>query len=187
MESLTATKREQTRKKVDTLRKTGFVPGVLYGPKVEATSVQVDAKEFQKVYEEAGESSLVNLRVEGKEMPVLIHEVQKHPLSEAVLHVDFYQPDLTKKVEITVPLAFEGEALAVSELGGTLIHNIQEVEVKALPQDLPHEIKVYVERLATFEDRILVKDLVLRGVKTRDGEEPQPKTLCPLLLGLRSL
>ena len=100
------------------------------------------------------------METEGKEFPVLIYEVQRDPLSQDVLHVDFYQPDLTKEVEITVSLVFEGEAPGVAELGGTLLHTMQEVEVRALPQNLPHEIVVNVESLATFEDRILVKDLL---------------------------
>jgi len=160
MLSITATKREETRKKVEALRKKGFIPSVLYGPKIESSSLQISSKEFEKIYKEAGESTLINLETEGKEFPVLIYGVQRDPLSEKTLHVDFYQPDLTKEVEVEVPLVFEGEAPAVAELGGTLLHTIQEVEVKALPQNLPHEIKVNVESLSTFEDRILIKDLL---------------------------
>ncbi|MCH7605098.1 50S ribosomal protein L25 [Patescibacteria group bacterium] len=169
MLSITATKREpanRRRKKVEALRKKGFIPSVLYGPKIESSSLQVISKEFEKIYKEAGESTLINLETEGKEVPVLIYEVQRDPLSGETLHVDFYQPDLTKEVEVEIPLVFEGEAPAVAELGGTLIHTIQEVEVRALPQNLPHEIKINVESLNTFEDRILIKDLL----ETKDVE-----------------
>ena len=163
MLSLTSQKRE-TKENLKALRDQGMIPGVFYGPKVESQTLQVNGKQFQQVYKEAGESTLINLAVEGeKESPVLIHEVQLDPLSFEVLHVDFYQPDLEKEVEITVPLVFEGEAPAVHELGGTLIRNIQEVDVKALPQNLPHEIVVNVSSLLTFEDRVLVKDIIRNG------------------------
>ena len=163
MLSLTSHKRE-TKGNLNALRDQGMIPGVFYGPKVESQTLQIDEKQFYQIYKEAGESTLINLAVEGeKDSPVLIHEVQRDPLSSQVLHVDFYQPDLEKEVEITVPLVFEGEAPAVDSLGGTLIRNIQEVSVKALPQNLPHEIVVNVDSLATFEDRVLVKDIIRNG------------------------
>ncbi len=153
-------------KKLKDLRDKGIMPGVLYGPKVKPVSVEVDLKDFKKVYEEAGESSLISLKVDGKEFLVLIHEMQKDSVSGEFIHVDFYQPILTEEVEATVPLVFEGEAPAVGDLGGTLVKGFQEVEVKALPQNLPHEIKVNVEGLKTFEDEITIKDLkTAEGVK----------------------
>jgi large subunit ribosomal protein L25 len=153
----------QTRNKAEKLalvRGKGLVPGVLYGPKTKNQTVQVDAKEFEKAYKQAGESSLVNLKSQEGVSPVLIREVQKDPLRGRVIHVDFYQPALDEAIEVPVSLAFEGEAPAVKDLGGTLLRNIQEVEVKALPQNLPHEIAVDISVLGTFEDKILVKDLV---------------------------
>jgi len=154
--SLTRDKKE----KLTGLRQEGFIPGVLYGPKTESAIVKVDEKEFQKVYKEAGESSLVNLESQEGTSPVLIREVQREPLRGKFIHVDFYQPPLDEAIEVMVPLVFEGEAPAVKELGGTLLRNIQEVEVKALPQNLPHEIVVDVSTLAAFEDKILIKNLV---------------------------
>ena len=145
---------------VGAIRKEGFVPGVLYGPKTESQIVKVDEKEFQKAYDEAGESSLLNLKSQDKALPVLIREIQKDPLRGKVIHVDFYQPPLDEEIQVAVPLVFEGEAPAVKDLGGTLLRNIQEVEVKALPQNLPHEISIDISALVTFEDKILIKDLV---------------------------
>jgi large subunit ribosomal protein L25 len=156
MVSITAHKRTE---RPELLRGKGMIPGVLYGPKIDSSSLEVNEKVFHKIYAEAGESSLLDLEFEGEKIPVLIHEVQLDPLTSKSIHVDFYQPDLTKEVEVQVPLIFEGEAPAVEELGGTLIHSIQEVDVKALPQNLPHEIKVDVTVLRTFEDRIDVSDL----------------------------
>ena len=161
MLKIKAKKRELIGKKIKKLRKQGILPGVLYGPKIKNLPLEINLKDFEKTYKEAGESSLVSLEVEGKEYSALIHQIKRDPLTGQFLHVDFYQPILTEKVEATVPLVFEGESKAVKDLGGTLIREIQEIVVKALPQDLPHEIKVNIEKLETFEDEILVKDLKL--------------------------
>ena len=168
MLTLKAKIREERGKKVKKLRKRGVLPAVLYGPKIKNLSLEMDLKEFENIYKEAGESSLISLEVDSstgseqvKKFPVLIHEVKKDPLTGKPIHIDFYQPILTEEVEATVPIVFEGEAPAVKELGGTLVREISEVEVKALPKNLPHEIKVNVENLKTLEDEILVKDLKL--------------------------
>jgi len=166
MLSLSAKIRKEFGKKVKILRKKGILPGVLYGPKIKSQPLEIDLKRFEKVYEEAGESTLISLEIENKKLPVLIHEVELDPLTGKPIHVDFYQPSLEKEVEVTIPIIFEGEAPAVKDSGGTLVKNIHEVEVRALPQNLPHEIKVNIEKLKTFEDDILVKDLpVSEGVK----------------------
>ncbi len=159
--------REVLGKKVNLLRKKGILPAVLYGPKIKSQPLRVDLKEFKKVFKEAGESSLISLQVPSKDSGqikkslVLVHGVKQDPLSGELIHIDFYQPILTEEVEATVSLVFEGEAPAVKELGGTLVKEIQELTVKALPQNLPHEIKVNVEGLKTFEDEILIKNLEL--------------------------
>lgn len=174
MLSLSAKTRKDLGKKVKALRKKGIIPGVLYGPKIKATALELDEKEFEKVYQEAGESSLITLEVAGKKekYPVLIHEVARDSLTEKPIHVDFYQPRLEEEVEVTIPIIFEGEAEAVKDLGGTLVKNISELEVKALPQKLPHEIRVNVAQLKSFEDNILIKDLKLpEGVKLSRAPE----------------
>lgn len=159
--------RKDQGKKVKTLRKKGILPAVLYGPKLKkAQPLELDSKSFEKIYKETGESSLISLEIEKKKIPVLIHEVQYDSLTEKPIHVDFYQPKLEEEVEVKIHLVFEGEAPAVKDLGGTLVKNISEVEVKALPQNLPKEIRVDVGVLKTFEDNILIKDLKLpKGVK----------------------
>ncbi len=161
MLALSAKIRKEVGKKVKNLRKKGILPGVLYGPKIKNISLQVDLKEFEKIYKEAGESSLISLEIDKTKFLVLIHEVKLDPLTEIPLHVDFYQPRLEEEVEVTVPLVFEGFSPAVKDLEGTLVKNISEIEVKAKPQNLPHEIKVNIEKLKTFEDNILVKDLAV--------------------------
>lgn len=173
--------REERGKKVKKLRKRGVLPAVLYGPKIKNLSLEMDLKEFGNIYKEAGESSLISLEVgdpsagsgQIEKFPVLIHEVKKDPLTGKPIHIDFYQPILTEEVEATVPIVFEGEAPAVKELGGTLVREISEVEVKALPKNLPHEIKANVENLKTLEDEILIKDLKLPEGVTIQREQDE--------------
>jgi len=173
MLTLQTKKREITGKKVKELRQKGILPAVLYGPEIKNLNIELDSKEFENIYKEARESSLISLEIGDKNFSVLIHEVKKDPLTGKPIHADFYQPILTEEVEATVSIVFEGEALAIKELGGTLVREISEIEVKALPKDLPHEIKVNISGLKTFDDEILVKDLKLpQGVTVqRDKNE----------------
>lgn len=142
-------------------REDGLVPGILYGPGIENISLEVNLKEFNVVFKEAGESSLITLESssDSKKYLVLINEIQKDPITGEVIHIDFYQPNLTKKVEVSVPLVFIGTPPAVKELGGTLVKNFSEIEIRALPQKLIHSIDVMVDVLKNFEDVIMVKDL----------------------------
>ena len=173
MLSLPVKKRKDLKRKVKNLREKGILPGVLYGPGLENLPLEIDLKEFEKVFETAGESSLIKLLIDKKEYLVLIHALEFDALSQRATHVDFYQPKLDEEIKVTVPLVFEGEAPAVKELSGTLIKNIHELEIKALPEKLPHEIKVNVEGLKALEDNILVKDLEIpEGVKIeKDPDE----------------
>jgi len=174
MLTLSAKVRKDLGKKVETLRRKGFLPAVLYGPKIKNLSLIIDEKEFDKIFQEAGESSLVSLDVEGdKKYLVLIHDFQRDPLTDKIIHVDFFQPSLKEEIEVKIPLVFEGEAPAVKSLGGTFVKYLSEIEVKVLPQKLPREIRVSVEGLKSFEDNIKIADLKLpEGVKIlRDKEE----------------
>lgn len=176
MLSLSAKVRKDFGKKVKILRQRDILPAVLYGPKIKKTqSLEIDYKAFEKVYKTAGESSLISLEIEGqdtpegkqasygagKKIPVLIHEIQKNHLTGKISHIDFYQPSLEEKTVVKIPIVLEGTSPAVKESGGTLVKYISEVDVKALPQNLPKEIKINVENLNTFEDNILIKDLKL--------------------------
>jgi large subunit ribosomal protein L25 len=172
MITLKAKERKELGKKVKNLRKQGILPAVLYGSKAKPQHLEIDAKEFDKVYHDAGESSLVSLEINDKKFLVLIHEMQSSPITLAPIHVDFFQPSLKEEILAKVPLVFIGEAPAVKELGGTFVRSISELEVKALPQNLPHEIRVDIISLATFETSILIKDLKLpEGVKTLKAQD----------------
>ncbi len=168
MLSLSAKIRKELGREVEKLRKEGLIPAVLYGPGIKNLNLVLDSKEFEKAYKEAGESSLISLEVEGKKdkFLVLIHDIQFDPLTDKPIHVDLYQPHLKEEVEVTVPIILEGESPAVKNLGGTLVKNISEIEIKGLPQDLPKEIRVDITALKTFDDILFVKDLqVPKGVK----------------------
>lgn len=174
MFKLNAKIRKETGKKTDKMRKAGSVPAVIYGHKVKNINVEVDYKDFQKILKQAGESSLIELSVEGEKenRPVLIHDLQKDSVTDKYIHIDFFQASLKEEVEVKVPLVIEGVSFAVKDLGGTLVKNISELEVKALPQNLPHEIIVNIDGLKNLEDRILAKDIKLpQGVKLKINPE----------------
>lgn len=173
--SLSAELRESFGRKVKDLRAQDLLPAVVYGQKTENLALVLNFKEFEDVFKKTGESSLINLKIKDKEeeLPVLIHSFQKDPLSGKIIHVDFYKPDLEKKVKAIVPLKIEGSSPAIKNLGGTLIKNLTEVEVKALPTNIPHEIIVNVDSLETAGSEIFVKDLnIPEGVEVlKDPEE----------------
>jgi len=157
--AITATKREVNGKRVKTLRTAGKLPAVLYGHNVKNQQIEVSEKDFAKAFKTAGESTLVNLVVDGKTQPVLIHEVQHHYLNDQPIHVDFYAVNMTEKLKVNVPIHIVGEAPAVKALGGTLVKNLSEVEVECLPGDIPQAFEVNVSSLETFEHAIRVADL----------------------------
>lgn len=166
MPTISAKIRKITGKKTETLRKEGLLPAVLYGPEAKSQAIKVDLREFKRIFKEAGESSLIDLKIGDETKKVLVHDTKIHPLTEEFIHVDFYEPLLKEKVTVTIPLVFIGEAPAERDLGGVLVKNISEVEVRALPQELPQDIKVNTESLKTFDDEILIKDLETKeGVK----------------------
>jgi large subunit ribosomal protein L25 len=158
---LTLDAREAQGKANKRLRRAGIVPGVVYGRGEDSTNVQVDAKLFETLYRAAGRTSVVKLHLPGAKGTTsgFIKSVQRHPLSGHAIHVDYLLVNLNVEMEVDVPLVFTGEAPAVEETGGTLLHNLSSVRVKALPNDIPHEISVDVSGLDTLDAAIHVSDL----------------------------
>lgn len=178
--TLAATRRTVSGKSVSKLRKNGKLPAVLYGHGMESQHLELDERDFNKVFKKAGESTLVTLSFEGKDQPVLIQDVQKHYLKDNSIHVDFYAVRMDEKLTATVPLHFEGEAPAVKALGGILTKNISEVEVECLPADLPQYIEVELSGLDTFDKAIRVGDLkVSDKVKVLASEDEMIVTVIP--------
>ncbi|MDQ4034645.1 MAG: 50S ribosomal protein L25, partial [Chloroflexota bacterium] len=172
---LTLDAREAQGKANKRLRRAGFVPGVVYGKGENSTNVQVEAKTFETLYRAAGKTSVVKFRLPGASRATsgFIKSVQRHPLSGRALHVDYFLVNLNVEMEVDVPLVFTGEAPAVEATGGTLLHNVSTIHVKALPADIPHEIPVDVSVLKTLDVAIHVRDLSLnRDLVTvmTDGE-----------------
>lgn len=143
------------------LRKAGEIPAVFYGAGKQNTSIAVSTIEFKKVWHKAGESSAVVVKTDDADIDVLIHEVQTDPVTEEPIHVDFLAIDMTKKIKVKVPLEFVGISDAVKSGLGNLVKVLYEVEIEALPKDLPHNLEVDISKLATLEDNIFVSDLKL--------------------------
>jgi len=157
--SITATKREVTGKPVAKLRKNGRIPAVVYGHNVKSTNLELSAAEFNKVLRQAGESTIIDLNMDGNSTPVLIHDVHIHYLTEQPQHVDFYAVNMSEKLKATVQIHFIGESQAIKNLGGTLTKNLSEVEVECLPADLPSHFEVDISTLMTFEDEIRISNI----------------------------
>ncbi|MBA4168863.1 MAG: 50S ribosomal protein L25 [Chloroflexi bacterium] len=189
---LTLDAREAQGKANKRLRREGIVPGVVYGKGEGSTNVQVNAKTFETLYRAAGRTSVVKFRLPGasRASSGFIKSVQRHPLSRQAIHVDYYLVNLKVEMEVDVPLVFTGEAPAVEATGGTLLHNLSSIHVKALPSDIPHEIEVDVSVLRSLDVAIHVRDLNLNRdlvhvltdgdalvstvVPPRVEEEPEP-------------
>jgi len=177
---LKSEKRTLLGKKVKSLRRDGILPAVVYGGKEGSEPVELDRKEFSKVFKAAGETTLVKLFVGEKAKNVLIHDVSRDSITEEVKHVDFYEVKMDEKITTKVPLVFIGESPAVSDLSGILVKAMQELEIRALPADLPHQIEVDISQLKTFDDNILVRDIKLpNNVETIEHEETSVAVVTP--------
>lgn len=142
------------------MREQGNIPAVLYGHGIETKSLEVAEQPFLKLYKQAGESSLVELAVnDANPIKVLIHDIQRDPVTDRVIHVDFYQVRMDEKLTAEVELNFIGESPAVKEQSGILVKSMNTVEIRCLPKDLIHRLDVDISVLKTFDDMIHVKDL----------------------------
>jgi len=155
---LEATKRKVLGKKVNKLRREGILPGNIYGKDFKSLAIETPYKEFEPVYKEAGETGVVDIHVDGQVIPVLIHGVQSD-YKKTPLHAEFYKVNLKEKVKAMVPLELIGEPKAETDKVGLLMQIISEVEVEALPTELPEKLEVNVEPLALVDEQITVGDL----------------------------
>ncbi|MFA5127399.1 MAG: 50S ribosomal protein L25 [Patescibacteria group bacterium] len=154
---MSAVKREIKGEKV---RKEGLLPAVIYGAGGKNESLSLSYNEFVKLYNEAGESSLIDLDVDNKDFgKILIHDVQYDPVSGRVAHVDMLRIDMNKPITASVELRFVGESAAIKEAGGTLVKNVEHVEIECLPKDLLNHIDVDLSVLKTFDNSVTVADL----------------------------
>ncbi|MCX6811002.1 MAG: 50S ribosomal protein L25 [Candidatus Berkelbacteria bacterium] len=159
--------------KAKSVRNDKKIPAVVYGNEFKNTSIAVDAKVFNKVFQEAGESALINLKIDSDPaVKVLVHDTQIHPTSGDIIHIDFYKVNMKEKIKTAIPIVEIGESPAVIDLEGALINNRDEVEVECLPGDLIPEIEVDISVLKTFDDVIKVSDLKIpAGIEILDDAD----------------
>jgi large subunit ribosomal protein L25 len=170
---LTATKRSVIGKQVSALRARGLVPAVVYGHGLSTETIEVPVREIERVYAQAGGNKIVALKVgSAKPRNVLFHEVQTDVLRGGLRHVDFYAVRMNEKLTAEVPLHYVGESDAVYKDQGTLVKQMEVVEVECLPGDLPESIEVDIAVLTDFEKTITLADLELpKGVQFADSSK----------------
>ncbi len=177
MVSLSATARDGTVTP-KAMRRSGQVPCVVYGHEVKNLHIQCDELALHKAFVKAGESTLVELDIGGKKLPVLFKAITFDPISDRETHADFYAVNMNEEIETLVPIHFEGEAPAVKDLGGVFVVTHESVRVRCLPKDLPHDLPVSVLGLAAFHDILSVKDLTPpKGVTIMDAPETVVATI----------
>jgi large subunit ribosomal protein L25 len=180
--TLAAEAREITGKAVKHLRAAGRLPAVVYGHGIDSANLTIDIREFDQLRRHVGQNALVDLRVDGeKANPVLIHDVQVHPVNRRPLHVDLFLVRMTEELTVDVPLVTTGSSEAVGGLGGTLIHPTESLRVRALPDHLPQSIEYSIDSLVDFDAAVHVRDLVIPEDVTllTDPEEVVAKVLPP--------
>jgi len=170
--SLKAAERDVVGKKIKKYRADGKIPAVVYGHGKENKNLWVEYLDFKRAYEKAGENAIIELEVGEGSMPVLVCETQHNPISGNFSHIDFLQVNMKEDVEANIPLEFIGESEAVKALGGILVKNIDEVEVKCLPADLPSKFEIDISAIKTFDDHIKISDIKIpSGVEVLNDKE----------------
>jgi large subunit ribosomal protein L25 len=180
--TLAASPREILGKKVAGLRQAGRLPAVVYGHGVDSRSLSLDTHEFELLTRHVGPNTLVDLTVEGtKAMPVLVHGVQRDPIHRRMLHVDLFAVRMTEELTVEVPIVTTGSSLAIEQHGGTLLHLLESVKVRALPDHLPHSIELPIDSLVDFETTLHVRDLPIPGDVTllTDADEAVARVQAP--------
>ena len=185
VQTLNLDRRSITGKKVRQLRRQGVIPVHLYGAEIEPVNLQVEDRTLNRLLPEIGANVPVSLEFEGQEMENIcfVREVQRNPVTEAVIHVDFLRVDVTKTISAEVPLTLVGTSPAVTQMAGTLLQNVQSLSIEALPMDMPAEIPVDVSVLIDFDTTLLVGDVDVPGNVTvlNDPEDAIARVAPPRL------
>ncbi len=156
---LKATRRTVTGKQVKALRRTGQLPAVMYGHHFDPITISLDAHDASLLLADLSSSTILTIDLEGEEHAVLVREKQRDYIKNSLLHVDFQVVSLTEKIRANVRIDLHGEAPAVETFNAVVLHNITNVEVEALPRDLPERIVVDLSGLENIGDAIYVRDL----------------------------
>ncbi|MFO7584588.1 MAG: 50S ribosomal protein L25 [Anaerolineales bacterium] len=158
---LKAAKRTLVGKQVSNLRRQGLLPAVVYGYKVDATPIQLDAHDANLIIPKLSSSSVVTIDLDGKKIPALVRERQKDYIKGILTHLDFQAVSMTEKIRAKVIIVLHGVAPAVKEYNAVVVTNLNEVEVEALPNDLPERIDLDISILTDIGNGIYVRDLDL--------------------------
>ncbi len=161
---LEVSKREMTGKKVRFLRRQGITPGNIYGHGIDSTAVNVDTKSLKHLLANVGKTDLISLKIADSNAPVLalVRNVQRNPLNDEFLHVDFYHVKMNEKIKVDVPLVFVSEAPVLDKVkGASVLHLIDSLHIEALPEHLPHSFEVDLSSLEELDSTIHVKDISL--------------------------
>ena len=157
---LSAAAREVHGKAVKNLRRQGIVPAVVFGHGVESNAIQFDAHEFELLRRRTGRNTLLDLTLDGKKaVPVLVHDVQVHPITRHPLHVDLLVVRMTEELTVDVQVVLTGESTAVERMGGVLLQLRNTVQVKALPDHLPQSLELDITPLEDFDQVLHVSDI----------------------------
>lgn len=175
--------RDVIGRKVGKLREEGLVPAVMYGHKIKPQNLWVNYLDFKRVYDEAGENTIIELDLGESKKNVIVHDIQLDPLSQKFSHIDFFQVRMDEEIETEIPVEFVGQSPAITELGGILIKSLDVIAVKCLPNDLPSEFKADISKIKTFDDHITVADL---AVSDKVKIMIEPETVIALVEAPRS-
>ena len=163
--SLKAEKRKVFGRKVKNLRKQDLLPGNIFGREFKSLAVQAELKEFEKIFKEAGETRIIEIQVDKKKAPVLISNIQKDPVTDDYVHVDFMKVDLKKKVTAKIPVELVGESPAEKKGVGVVVSQLDEIEVESLPTDLPEKFEIDISKLEQVDQAIYIKDIKIEKDK----------------------
>ncbi|HEV8591311.1 MAG TPA: 50S ribosomal protein L25 [Pyrinomonadaceae bacterium] len=153
-------KARDSKESSDAIREGGEMPAVLYGPKETATPIKINGRVFERLFKEAGETSIIRLKGVGEEKETLIHDVQLHPVTDKPLHADFYVIEKGKKITLNIPLEFVGQAPA-EKAGHIIVKALHEVEIEVTPAELPQQLEVDISKLENVGDHITAKEIKL--------------------------
>ena len=169
---ISASLRTVIGRKVKHLRAAGQTPATIYGHQFEPISIQFTALDLNKIFDQVGESSLVEIIIGENNYPVIFKNPQFHPVSSDLIHIDCYKVNLKEKITATVPLELVGESLAVKN-GNTLMQILNEIEIEALPVDLPEKVEIDISSLVEVDNKIIVSELNLDREKIEIKNDPE--------------
>jgi large subunit ribosomal protein L25 len=180
--TITASSRTVTGKGVGRLRRAGVLPAVVYGHGVDSESIQMDARDFENLRRHAGRNAILDLELDGgRARPVMVHDIQIDPVSRKTIHADLFVVRMSEEMTIDVGISFTGTSVAVEKGGGTLLHLMESIRIKALPDAIPSILEVDISTMATFDAVLHVRDIPLPAGVTllTDADEPLARVQAP--------